>query len=90
MFVNTGVLIDQMVLNTTRTLCVCCVCVMTHTDVRDKLNRTPLHYACSGGSLQVVQYLVDVLKVHVGECIMFKLCILIRQNNFELGSESSE
>ncbi len=78
-------------MNATRTLCVCCVRVMTHTDVRDELNRcTPLHLACSGGSLQVVQYLVDVLKVHVGECIMFKLCILIRQNYFELGSESSE
>ncbi len=76
-----------MVLNATRTLCVCCVCVMTHTDVRAKGNLTPLHYACMGGSLQVAQYLVDVLKVHVGECIMFKLC---RQNNFELGSESSE
>ncbi len=70
-----------MVVNTTR------VRVMTHTDVRDS---TPLHYACIGGSLQVVQYLVDVLKVDVGECIMFKLCILIRQNYFELGSESSE
>ncbi len=61
-----------MVLNTTRTLCVCCVCVMTHTDVRDKLNFTPLHFACEGGSLQVAQYLVDVLKVDVGE---FKLTI---------------
>ncbi len=77
-------------MNTTRTLCVCCVCVMTHTDVRDKLNSTPLHNACIGGSIQVVQHLVDVLKVDAGECIMFKLCILIRQNYFELGSESSE
>ncbi len=58
-------------MNTTRTLCVCCVCVMTHTDVRDKGNSTPLHCACIGGSLQVAQYLVDVLKVDVGECIMF-------------------
>ncbi len=58
--------------------------------MRDKYNSTPLHDACSGGSLQVAQYLVDVLKVDAGECIMFKLCIPIRQNYFELGSESSE
>ncbi len=76
MFVITGVLIKingGFILNTTRTLCACCVC--PHTDVRDEDNHTPLHLACIGGSLQVAQYLVDVLKVHVGECIMFKLCI---------------
>ncbi len=37
------------------------------TDVRDKDNRTPLHWACSGGSKDVVQYLVEELKMDVGE-----------------------
>ncbi len=37
------------------------------TDVRDKVNMTPLHYACVGGSKDVVQYLVEELKMDVGE-----------------------
>ncbi len=37
------------------------------TDVRDKDNRTPLHYACVEGSKDVVQYLVEELKMDVGE-----------------------
>ncbi len=37
------------------------------TDVRDKDNRTPLHLACKGGSKDVVQYLVEELKIDVGE-----------------------
>ncbi len=37
------------------------------TDVRDKDNRTPLHWACEGGSKDVVQYLVEELKMDVGE-----------------------
>ncbi len=38
------------------------------TDVRDKDNWTPLHTACVGGRKDVVQYLVEELKMDVGEC----------------------
>ena len=44
--------------------------ISPHTDVRDKLGRTPLHSACAGGSIQVVKYLVEVLKVDVGESFL--------------------
>ena len=37
------------------------------TDVRDKNNMTPLHWACVGGSIDVVQYLVEERKIDVGE-----------------------
>ncbi len=37
------------------------------TDVRDKDNWTPLHLACWSGSKDVVQYLVEELKMDVGE-----------------------
>ena len=52
-----------------------CVHVITtlisrHTDVRNKWNRTPLHDACEEGHIQVVQYLVEVLKVDVGESFL--------------------
>ncbi len=47
------------------------ICVIVElcstTDVRDKDNRTPLHYSCVGGSKYVVQYLVEELKMDVGE-----------------------
>ncbi len=39
------------------------------TDVRDKDNRTPLHWACEEGSKDVVQYLVEERKMDVGEII---------------------
>ncbi len=39
------------------------------TDVRDKDNKTPLHWACGGGSIDVVQYLVEEKKMDVGEII---------------------
>ncbi len=35
------------------------------TDVRDKDNKTPLHWACEGGSIDVVQYLVEERKMDV-------------------------
>ena len=37
------------------------------TDVRDDGNKTPLHSACYGGSKDTVQYLVEELKMDVGE-----------------------
>ncbi len=37
------------------------------TDVRDNDNRTPLHWACGGGSKNTVQYLVEEQKMNVGE-----------------------
>ncbi len=37
------------------------------TDVRDNDDETPLHTACGGGSKDVVQYLVEELKMDVGE-----------------------
>ncbi len=37
------------------------------TDVRGKYNMSPLHLACEGGSKDVVQYLVEELKMDVGE-----------------------
>ena len=37
------------------------------TDVRDDDNMTPLHYACMGGSKDMVQYLVEEMKMDVGE-----------------------
>ena len=37
------------------------------TDVRDKNNYTPLHWACERGSIDVVQYLVEERKMDVGE-----------------------
>ena len=30
-------------------------------------NRTPLHWACNGGCIQVLKYLVEQCKVDVGE-----------------------
>ncbi len=52
------------------------------TDVRDKNNMTPLHLACEGGSKDVVQYLVEELKMDVGEIyivyvLLIKLIIII-------------
>ena len=44
--------------------------ISPHTDVRDKDNWTPLHNACVNGHIQVVQYLVEVLKVDVGESFL--------------------
>ncbi len=35
--------------------------------MRDEDNRTPLQWACRIGSKDVVQYLVEELKVDVGE-----------------------
>ncbi len=37
------------------------------TDVRGKDNWTPLHWACWKGSKDLVQYLVEELKMDVGE-----------------------
>ncbi len=37
------------------------------TGVRDKYNMTPLHYACVEGSKDLVKYLVEELKMDVGE-----------------------
>ena len=53
-----------------------CVHVITslisrHTDVRDMEDQTPLHRACVGGHIQVVKYLVEVLKVDVGESFLY-------------------
>ena len=44
--------------------------ISPHTDARDKTNQTPLHHACWEGSIQVVKYLVEVLKVDVGESFL--------------------
>ena len=44
--------------------------ISPHTDVRAKDNRTPLHSACARGNIQVVKYLVEVLKVDVGESFL--------------------
>ena len=38
--------------------------------MRDNYNNTILHVACSGGSLQVVQYLVEEVKCDVGESVL--------------------
>ena len=45
-------------------------------DVRDRYNRTILHDACSGGSLPVVQYLVEEVKCDVGESVsaVYTIC----------------
>ena len=32
-------------------------------------NRTPLHWACEGGHIDTVKYLVDDLQCSVGECV---------------------
>ena len=37
--------------------------------MRDRHNRTILHDACSGGSLPVVQYLVEEVECDVGESL---------------------
>ena len=37
--------------------------------MRDNFNKTILHNACSGGSLPVVQYLVEEVKCDVGESV---------------------
>ena len=44
--------------------------ISLHTDVRDEWDVTPLHQACLGGSIQVVKYFVEVLKVDVGESFL--------------------
>ncbi len=43
--------------------------ISPHTDARDVLDQTPLYDACEEG-IQVVQYLVEVLKVDVGESFL--------------------
>ena len=35
--------------------------------MRDKYNKTSLHFACLGGSKDVVQYLVEEMRMDVGE-----------------------
>ena len=40
-----------------------------HTDVMDDLNQTILHKACESGNKATVQYLVEVVKCDVGECV---------------------
>ncbi len=44
--------------------------ISPHTDVRDRINGTPLHDACANGHIQVVKYLVEVLKVDVGKSFL--------------------
>ncbi len=44
--------------------------ISPHTDVRDIAHQTPLHNACMEGHIQVVKYLVEVLKVDVGESFL--------------------
>ncbi len=44
--------------------------ISPHTDVRNKVDETPLHDACWRGHIQVVKYLVEVLKVDVGESFL--------------------
>ena len=41
----------------------------THTDVRDKYNWTPLHWACAEGHKDVITYLIEDIKCDVGECV---------------------
>ena len=44
--------------------------ITLHTDVRDKDNLTPLHYACKyHGNKELVQFLVKELKCDVGEFV---------------------
>ena len=45
--------------------------ISPHTDVRYVLDQTPLHRACMYGRIQVVKYLVEVLKVDVGESFLW-------------------
>ena len=40
-----------------------------YTDVRTVENVTPLHWACQGGSKEVVQYLVEECSCDVGESV---------------------
>ena len=44
--------------------------ISPRTDVRNKWDQTPLHRACVGGSIQVVQHLVEECKVDVGELFL--------------------
>ncbi len=52
-------------------ICMVSICVIVElcstTDVRDENNMTLLHWACFGGNKDVVQYLVEELKMDVGE-----------------------
>ena len=41
--------------------------VCTHKEVRDKNNRSILHYACRGGSKDIVKYLIEELKFDLGK-----------------------
>lgn len=38
-----------------------------HTDVKDNDGKTPIHYACTGGHLDMLKYLIEDLKLAVGE-----------------------
>ena len=40
-----------------------------HIDVRNKDNVTPLHFACVGGNKEIVEYILQKLKVDVGEFV---------------------
>ena len=44
--------------------------ISPHTDVRDEINQTPLHWACDKGHIHVLKYLVEVLKVDVGKSFL--------------------
>ena len=47
---------------------------MQLTGVKDKDNKTPLHYACEGGEKDVVVYLTQELQCNVGEHYDQNLC----------------
>ena len=42
----------------------------THSEVRDKNNETPLHYACYYGHTEIVKFLVEEAKCNIGELII--------------------
>ena len=42
-------------------------CTSHSVDVRDNINRTPLHMACEMGHVDLVKYLVEKAKCNVGE-----------------------
>ena len=42
-------------------------CRIQQIGVRDKDNKTPLHYACRGGKKDVIAYLVEDLECDIGE-----------------------
>ena len=45
-----------------------------YAEVREKVGKTPLHFACENGHLEVIQYLVENLQIDISKLRQLKIC----------------